>query len=216
MKKLAIHLPLFLLIFSVQNNFAQDSLKATNHQFLTELNVNLFQGEISLNNVLKQIKFRYMTNDLTALRLGFTVDSKKEIHNSEQVYGTNPSNVKDKRNSTLIGLNFGFEKHFAGTKRLSPYIGGELTIGYKWSKDVSEANKITTTIKGAWYENQTVYTNVNGYSYTYVNTVTSERGFFSYGLNMVTGFDFYMAKHLFIGYEIEFGLTKKNYSDITT
>jgi hypothetical protein len=111
----------------------------------------------------------------------------------------------------MIGINIGFEKHLPGTKRLSPYIGAELTAGYKWSKDVMETSDLTTTIKGAWQQYQYVQT-TNGDYYTTINN--GERGYISYGLNLVTGFDFYMAKHLFIGYEMEFGFIKQNYSNI--
>jgi hypothetical protein len=173
--------------------------------------VNLFQGQLSLSNALNQIKFRYMYSDASALRIGFTTESKREIHNVNTVYGTNPSKDNEKGTSTMIGVNFGLERHFRGTKRLSPYIGGELTLGYKWSKYVIENSSYTTTIKGAWQQYQTMQT-VNGtYSYT---TYNAERGFVSYGLNFITGFDFYMAKHLFIGYELEFGFNNENFTNI--
>lgn len=41
-----------------------------------------------------------------------------------------------------------------------------------------------------------------------------ERGFFSYGVNLIGGFDFYIAKHLYLGYELTFGLSKVKYKDI--
>jgi hypothetical protein len=211
MKKSIIVFTLFWAFIAIPKSYGQDSIKANYRDFLTELNVNLFQGELSLSNALKQVKFRYMYTQNSALRLGIIVDTKKLVDDAENVYGTNPYKNKDTRTSTLIGLNFGLEKHFPGTKRLSPYIGGELSLGYKWSKEEYETNGLKTTIKGAWQQYQTVQ-NSNG-SYTY-QTSTGERGFFSYGLNFVTGFDFYMAKHLFIGYELEFGLTNKKYSDI--
>jgi hypothetical protein len=204
-------LTISLAILRILNSYGQDSLKATHRNFSTELNVNLFQGQLTLNNAINQIKFRYMTSNSLALRIGFTVDSKRIINNSESVYGVNPTKDNEKMTTTLIGVNFGLEKHFAGTKRLSPYIGGELAIGYKWSKDVLENNTGTITIDGAWQQYQT-FQNSNGYYYTITNN--GERGYVSYGLNIVTGFDFYMANHLFIGYELQFGFTNKKCSNI--
>jgi len=211
MKRIAITFTFFLTFLISQNGYGQDTLKATYGNFSTELNVNLFQGQLTLNNALNQIKFRYMLPNSYAIRLGFTADSRKVVNNAENVYGTNPTKNNETMTTTMIGINFGFEKHFAGTKRLSPYIGGELAIGYKWSKDVDETSTLTTTIKGAWQEYQIIQTSNGSYSYT---SYSGERGFFSYGLNFVTGFDFYIAKHLFIGYEMEFGFTQKNYSNI--
>jgi hypothetical protein len=211
MKKKSVYLTLFFTIAITLNIAAQDTLKATYGNYITELNVNLFQGQLSLNNALNQVKFRYMYAPGLALRIAVSAESKKSIHNSEMVYGTSPSKNNNKGTSTMIGVNFGLEKHFAGTKRLSPYIGGEIAVGYKWSKYVSETNTLTTTTEGAWSQYQYVQTSSG--SYTYVSS-NSERGFLSYGLNFVTGFDFYMAKHLFIGYEIEFGFSNKKYSNI--
>ncbi|HEX2933987.1 MAG TPA: hypothetical protein VHO72_01420 [Bacteroidales bacterium] len=208
MKRIAI-IAVILFIFSAFSvSYGQDSIKATHRNFLTELNVNLFQGQLSLSNALNQVKFRYFTSDNSALRIGFTVDAKSLVDDAKNVYGTNPTNSSDKRTSTLIGINLGFEHHFRGTKRLSPYIGGEFTFGIKSAKHVKESNGVKTTIKGAWQS--TEYYN-SGYSYSAYNT---ERAFVSYGLNMITGFDFYVARNFFIGYEMQFGFTNKSYSDL--
>lgn len=207
MKRIAIIA--ILVMFSVfSTSYGQDSIKAAHRNFLTELNVNLFQGQLSLNNALNQVKFRYFTSDRSALRIGFTVDAKKLVDDASNVYGTNPTNYSDTRTSTLIGINFGIEHHFRGTKRLSPYIGGELTFGIKSSKHVKENSGLTTTIKGAW---QTTEYYSSGYSYS---AYTAERAFVSYGLNMIMGFDFYVARKLFIGYEMQFGFTRKSFSDL--
>lgn len=215
MKKIAVLFTAFMLFLNVHSNYGQDTLKASNRNFLTELNVNLFQGQLTLNNAINQIKFRYMISNLSAVRLGFTVNSRRVINNAESVYGTNPYKDDEKQTTTMVGINLGFERHFAGTRRLSPYIGGEISFAYKWSKDVIDNISSTTTIDGAWQQTQVVQTTNGSY---YITSNNSERGYLSYGLNIVTGFDFYMAKNLFIGYEMQFGFTNKDYSniDITT
>jgi hypothetical protein len=214
MKKIAILATIILTVVSITKSYGQDTLKASNRNFLTELNVNLFQGQISLNSAINQIKLRYMTSDYSAYRMGITIDSKRFADNDESVYGTNPTKDKETKTSTLLAVSFGKEKHFAGSKRLSPYIGFELTLGYKWSKHEIETTSGTTTYDGAWRESQYVQYN-NGYNTGYYSISSfAERGYFSYGLNIVTGFDFYVAKHLFIGYEIEFGYNHKDYTKI--
>lgn len=207
MKRIAI-IAILVMFSAFSTSYGQDSIKAAHRNFLTELNVNLFQGQLSLNNALNQIKFRYFTSDNNALRIAFTVDAKKLVDDAKNVYGTNPTNTSNKRTSTLIGINFGIEHHFRGTKRLSPYIGGELTFGIKSSKHEKESGAQKTTVKGAW---QTVEYPSSGYSYI---TYTAERAFVSYGLNMIMGFDFYVARNFFIGYEMQFGFINKSFSDL--
>lgn len=207
MKRIAITAVILVIFSTFSKSYGQDSIKAIQRNFLTELNVNLFQGQLSLNNALNQVKFRYFTSDNKALRIGFTVDAKKLTDDIENVYGTNPTKISNTRSSVLIGVNIGVEHHFTGTKRLSPYLGGELTFGYKTSKHVRETGNNKTTIEGAWQTTESS----SGYSYTSYN---SERGFVSYGLNVVTGFDFYVARKFYIGYEMQFGFINKVYSDI--
>ena len=211
MKRIAILTTIFFTVVSIYKSYGQDTLKATNGNFLTELNVNLFQSQITFNNAINQIKFRYMTSDQTAFRMGITIDSKHLVDNNESVYGTNPTKDNETRTSTLLAVSLGYEKHFAGSKRLSPYIGFEVTLGYKWAKQEIETSSGTTTIDGGWQQTQSVQ-NQNGY-YTYYSTF-SDKGYFAYGINIVSGFDFYVAKHLFIGYEMAFGYNHKSYTKI--
>ena len=209
-KKPAILIVMFVL-FIMPKSFGQDTLKAVYHEFSTELNVNLFQGQLTFNNALNQIKVRYMLSDDYALRLGVTAESEHVVNNQDLVYGTNPIMDNEKGSSTAIGLNFGIEKHFKGTKRLSPYIGAELALGYRWTSYEIDQQDLTTNISGSW-EQITLVQQSNGY---YSEDVSyPNRGYFSFGLNLVTGFDYYFAKHMFIGYEFEFGFTQQNYTDI--
>src|SRR4051812_17331228 len=94
--------------------YGQDSLKVSQGHFTTELNINPFKGDLSLNNALNQIKVRYFATNNLALRIGLNYNSKKSTEGTSSVYGTNPYNSKDVQKSTTIGLNFGVEKHFMG------------------------------------------------------------------------------------------------------
>jgi hypothetical protein len=198
--------------------YGQDSLKVIGGRFTTELNINPFQGELSLNNALNQIKVRYFLSDNTALRIGLSLSARKSTIENSTVYGTNPSNQENEKKTSTVGLNFGFEKHFKGTKRLSPYLSAELVVASKSSSHTVKTKSQTNTpnvtetkIKGAW---QTTIFNNNGYPlYGY-----EERAFFQYGMNLVGGFDFYVARNFYVGYEIAFALLKTKYKniDITT
>jgi hypothetical protein len=185
------------------------TLKPQAKRVATELNVNPFNGSLSLNNSINQIKFRYFTAPDLAIRLGFNGNRINRYTENSNPYGTNSYRFEDERSSTTIGLNFGVEKHFAGTKRLSPYIGADIIIQNKSSEqEITEGQRVTT-ITGGWREY--AYSSGNP-GYTTINY--SELGYFRYGVNLLTGFDFYMAKHLFFGYEINFGFTKSTQQDL--
>jgi hypothetical protein len=196
---------LFCLSTYWANAQTPDSLKASSKHFSTELNVNPFYGGLGLNNALQQIKIRYMVSDQVALRLAFNVNSKKNDSEKANPYGTMPTRNEVNKKSSVWGISLGTEKHFKGTKRLSPYIGAELGIASKTSSHKIIDNKIETTIEGAWQVNSS--TPYGGANY-------EERSFFRYGLNLITGFDFYVAKNFFLGYEFAFQYNITKYKDI--
>lgn len=213
---------LSLLIYcaSILAAFGQDSLhithedtfKARRNHFVTELNINPLKGDLSLNNALNQIKLRFFTADYLALRLGFSVNTVKDNSSTSSPYGTNPFINDELKKAATASINAGFEKHFMGTRRLSPYLGAEVMFANKTSSHNITNSTSSTKIEGAWRQ-QTYSGNPN---YPVITSGYAERAFFRYGVNLVTGFDFYMAKHFYFGYEITFGLSNTMYTDIDT
>ena len=183
------------------------SLKPKAKSFTTELNVNPFNGQVNLNNSLNQIKFRYFTTPSVAVRLGFNISKKDSINNVNTPYGVNSSFSNNERKSSMVGVNLGLEKHLEGTKRLSPYIGADLSITDKSSSQSISNNQSTTTVTNAWY-----YTY---YSNNTTLTQIQENGYTRYGLSLFTGFDFYIAQHFFFGYEFAYSITKTNWKNVT-
>ncbi len=192
---------------SLQVNSGADSFKAGRGNVATELNVNPFRGDIAFNNALNQVKFRYFASDGLAIRLAFAASSVRNQVNNTQPYGTNPTTFEHLRKSGTWGLNFGLEKHFTGTRRLSPYIGAELTFTNKSSSDEIVNGGVTTKVKGAWVA--TSYT--PGFP---PSTSYTERGFIRFGANLVSGFDFYMARNFFLGYEFTLGFASTRFKDV--
>jgi hypothetical protein len=184
----------------------QDTLKSFNNRWGTELNINPLNGSFSLNNTNAQIKLRKFFPNATALRLAFTANFKMDGSKADSPYGPSPVNDEKKQSSFSFILNIGQEKHFAGTKRISPYIGYEAGVGVKFSKDFSKDQDSERTVKGAWEEIE-----IN-YPYTYSRF--TERGFWSVGLNAITGIDFYLVKNFYIGCEVAFGLDYINYANV--
>ncbi|MEQ9090114.1 MAG: BT1926 family outer membrane beta-barrel protein [Balneola sp.] len=178
MKKLIIF---SFLLACTSSLFAQD-FKPLKDNWGAEVNFAPFSSSpISIN----YIRLRNFTDDNKAFRLGIFLGANFE----------KPS--EDITNQT-IEINFrpGIEQHFEGTRRLSPYIGGELDLAYKYSKSEFDDDFNTATIEGAW-------TNFG-----------TERGFFRLGANAITGVDFYIVKGLYLGTELGFGFEFIKQSDI--
>ena len=187
-----------------------DTLKARKNNWATELNINPFKGELSLNNSLNQIKFRKFIADNFALRLGFNANRIGSTIESGSPYGTTPTIIKNERSSTTVGLNFGIEKHLSGTRRLSPYLGADLAFVDKSSNQELTNGSNKTTIKGAWRTSNYVPGPNGGYQ----QIDESEEAYFSYGINLTSGFDFYISRHFFFGYEFSFGFNSIKFKDI--
>ena len=210
MKIIYLILIVSLILAAVKNADSQNVPTKYVKGWGTELNFNPFDGSLSLNNGSGQIKVRRFLNNEIALRGAITIGYKNDFDNEKQVYGTQPTETTDKKTSFLTGFNFGVEKHFNSGSRISSYIGFEIGVGLKKSKQEIEYNTFPKTLKGAW-EVQNYYYNgqyyVSEWSY-------KERGFVSGNGEILTGFDFYMADNFYLGYELGFGLEYIKYSKI--
>ncbi|WP_461789130.1 hypothetical protein [Pedobacter sp.] len=213
---------LFLAAFAAASLFAnaQDSktnenndFKPSKGSFATELNFNPFKGNLSFNNVLNQVKGRYFVSANLALRLGFNVNTLDSNLNYGNPYGAQSNFSSDERKSTSFGLNIGIEKHFKGTKRLSPYIGADAFWGTRSAKQTISNNGSTTNVKNGWLD-VTYVQSGSGLVYTYR---ISEGAYSRFGISAVAGFDFYMAKNFFLGYEFNLGYSKTDFKspDVT-
>ncbi|MCW0485310.1 hypothetical protein [Riemerella anatipestifer] len=104
-------------------------------------------------------KARYFKTDNIAYRatlsLGTTSNTKDvDSYSAEGTDLEKHTTGKDKTSSTGFLLGFGLEKHFKGTERLSPYVGGEFLLGYNSQKVSSERTTVnsganTTAYKGS-------------------------------------------------------------------
>ena len=197
--------------FFVQWGFAQThddgSFKAKKGNFLTELNINPFKGNLSLNNSLNQIKGRYFIKDGLALRLGVSVNVLDSTFSSGAPYAADSYFISTATKQSAADFNIGVEKHFRGTNRLSPYVGMDLSWGRQRSRNNVTTNASTVDIKNGYLDRAVVYDH-NGY----INHFTLiPNGYTRFGALAVAGFDFYIAKSFFVGYEFNFGYSRLKY-----
>ncbi len=155
-----------------------------------ELNLTpLGNSPISITN----IRYRRFLTPTTALRLGVGLSlassSAEEVLPSNVTPGTNITGQRSKTSTFGWNIKPGYEMHFAGTKRLSPYIGGELDLASQTSKAVSHGLTATDAVTETTVKN------------------AGKTGFFRLGVNALAGFDFYISTHLYLGAEMGFGLS---------
>ncbi len=163
--------------------FAQEiELKPTARQVTAEMNFDPFSGN-ALS--ISYLRFRMFASDRAAYRMGFAASFRSEEPSADL-----------NRNYFELNIRPGYEKHFAGTDRLSPYVALELDVAIKRSKVTNDGPGSFTDIKGAWTDSGL------------------ERGFTRVGFNVIAGTDFYFAKHFYVGTEFGFGLQNVKSSDI--
>ena len=125
------------------------------------------------------LKGRYFFQDDLALRLSLGLSSPSVNSTLEE---TNHS-LENKYRATTLSFGLGVEKHFAGTDRLSPYVGAELHVGSYTTN--SESN-----------DTQTVGTIV-----TKTNLQIKSAPGFTFGGGLFMGADYYIAPKVFLGLE---------------
>ena len=138
------------------------------------------------------VRYRRFISPLSAFRIGvdITISSSTQIiQQANEEFDI--LELKQKFSSFGILLRPGYEKHFAGTKRLSPYIGGELKLGWHSSKIKTES-QILDEIK------ETIVKNFS----------SNDR--YSIGIGALAGLDFYIAQNLFLGLEFNYGINYYN------
>ena len=140
------------------------------------------------------IKARMFNSESTALRLGVNIS----MANDKSPTGTTADGsvtLFDKESTFNLNLRPGYEMHFEGTSRLSPYVGGEVDFALQTYKMDTEfeggtANEVET------------------------GTSKGDNGYLRLGVNAIAGFDYYFADKLYIGSEIGFGFSMVSNSDI--
>lgn len=187
----------FLLLSLAASTFAAN---AQNHQhedfkffkpkkgdFTTEAGLlgGILNSEFSLNNNAGMLRGRYFLKNDLALRVGLNLAVANE---KENVYGPGSALGFTSATNTTFAINAGIEKHFKGTARLSPYVGGDIIFGLDNACEKADAN--------------------NGGVYQANFTSKAGRTDVSLGLRGVIGADYYIAPKVYLGGEVGLGLLK--------
>jgi opacity protein-like surface antigen len=138
------------------------------------------------------IRFRMFNSATSAIRVGLFIGgtSEKSVVAADEDADT--PELVDTDKTFDVTIRPGYEKHFAGTERLSPYIGGEILFNMHSETNIDESHNT--------FDDQ-------------VATATTTDGSTTFGLNVVAGTDFYFANSIYLGAEIGFGFAMTNNKD---
>ncbi len=185
----------------------EESLKPVEGDFGIMLNVNGLIDNLRLSNVTSPINTslitgKYYLSAEKAIRIDFgpSISSIKTM--TEDSVGASLVGIDSTTSKSSLYLAVGIEKHFKGTKRLDPYIAGQVAIGFigKTKRDIKQREETT-----AGTERTTV---------TY-----QQDGGFAIGLVGTAGFNYFLAKNFAFGaeYSLGYNYLKQggNYSEVT-
>ncbi|NQX90688.1 MAG: outer membrane beta-barrel protein [Flavobacteriales bacterium] len=157
---------------------------------------------ISING----LRFRRFTSETTALRVNLFVGASTDRSVTAQEGEFSPedpvSPVLYMYDRTFdLTIRPGYEIHFDGTDRLSPYVGAEIDFGIGsmsteeefWSADDED--------------------NVGDLDQFVTWSSTTKDGYVRFGLNLIAGFDFYFADNIYLGGELGFGFANTSMRD---
>ncbi|RQO32488.1 hypothetical protein DBR32_02480 [Taibaiella sp. KBW10] len=150
---------------------------------------------LNLNNNAGMLRFRYFVKDDLAIRLGANIanESSKTF-----AYGTGSEEGFVKTRNTTVLFNIGVEKHFAGTRRLSPYVAADFIVGN--TSNHSNGENATSGI-----------TYLNNYTFESKNLNNTTLGF-----RAVVGADYYIAKNVYLGVEAGLGYSSTKFGETET
>ena len=181
---------LFVSISLFHNVLAQKPIKGERS---AEVNLNFQTGAAAISYDLPaELRFRYFLQDNVALRLRLGMNASSNKYAISNPQGTIISEVVSK---TGFGFTFapGIEKHFVGTKKLSPFMGAQIAMSLSGGdrKDISNSG----------YANPSNNLVIEG---DYYHSKSGSK--FAMNLGGYMGADYYFAEHIYLGAEFGIGL----------
>jgi len=153
--------------------------------------VDLQQGiDFSGDDIGGQFRVSYFLNDNMALRLGLGFGTASyKFDNGE----TGSNLEKGTESTTFFAILPEFVYSFHGTARLAPYVGAGIAFGSASNKSVDEDGDVKVTVKN-----------------------TGDM-FNTFGFNVFTEFNYFIAENLYLGVEAGIGFSTMNFkhSEIT-
>ncbi|MCB0400967.1 MAG: hypothetical protein KDD41_02710 [Flavobacteriales bacterium] len=176
----------------------QDTLKSRDGDWgfvlnLTGLIDNINIGNLSDGNNNNAILAKHHLTDTRVLRIGLglkTVSNNWFTGDSISIGSGNRAlkEVDSTETRFDFSVSLGLEKHLGTTRRLDPYVGGELRVG-KIGRTKIDANTKITDVTGT----------------RKIDRVIQQDGGFNFSVNALAGFNYFFAERISIGAEFSLG-----------
>lgn len=164
---------------------------------------------------LNGLRFRKFLSETTAVRVNFFLGgTTTTTPNAEAgdippflIAGdevTNANRLNDIDRTFDFTIRPGYEIHFDGTDRLSPYVGFELDFGT--GSMTSEMEDFS--LVGRVENDQIIFNDALEWS------LSEKQSYTRLGFNLVAGFDFYFADNLYLGAELGYGWARTSFNDV--
>lgn len=196
MKKAIVVAPLILLF--TLTHAQKDTLKSTAKDWGIVLNLNGLINNITLTNALDvnnnaMVFAKHHLTNQEVLRLGIGINTIRDKWSSTDSITLNSGNRAEYQLDSLekrsnFSLAVGVEKHLGNSRRLDPFVGAEMIIG-RIGKTKIDVNSTTTDATGTAKSQK----------------IIQQDGGFSFGLRLLTGFNFFITEKMSLGAEINFG-----------
>jgi hypothetical protein len=155
------------------------------------------------------LKYRNFLEDNRAFRVSLMLDNSTDVYVTAQEgdeSDTDPVSpqLHDTEQNSMFGLAVGYEMHWDGQDRLSPYWGVEaffMTGNSSYETEYWGANDID---------------NVGQLEKNVTWTATTSQGTNTFGIRLVTGADFYFTDAMYMGVEAGLGFASTKVTDYTT
>ena len=212
MKKILLVM-LAVVSASFMNVSAQDSevLKPADGSFSLEVGFSPFNlgDHSSITLPAGKITGIYSIGNGWGVRLGLGLATGSFKYDDSGVDGIGNDWEKYSASQTAISFAPGFSYSFAGTRRLSPYIGAELVYStisnkIKYEEDGYKASITNVDVEDLMDELENEGANL-------INVQMPQTGI---GANAFAGFNYYFSKNIYVGAEVGLGFTSYNYKDM--
>lgn len=194
---------LLLAAFALAGTFAY-AQKPSQGDKTVETSILLQTGTAPVSFATPNLRLRYFIADDLAARVNFVYESFKSTDNfTENADGTGGTGSAVAKSSSFTFAP-GIEKHFEGTSRLSPYVGGVLGLTFagaseEWENSAngtSYTKDVKATVEGANTSGDVAGTGI--------------------GVSLVLGADYYITDALYLGAEILWGWETVSIKESTT
>lgn len=130
---------------------------------------------------INSLRARYFLNEALAIRtsvfMGGNRNTSKSFNSDSTLTFTNTNGAYD------LAIRPGIERHFALSSRLSSYVGAEVFYGYNSSRSKNQSPNADNSVM----------------------TTSQIQASSSFGINALSGTDFYFSEKIYLGVELGFG-----------